>query len=136
MSSLKNKDRHILDRPSIFRLLDLSGLSSPPLCPRPWAFFSANLHIIFENLKQVFWYQRRIQDLVKYLKAVDYFYKMLHLRCLTVLWIWFPFWNKKKFIALNSVIKIQRIEQFWTQIKNFYWISHARSNFLKICDCK
>ena len=53
MSSLKNIDRHKSDRPSIFRLLDLSGPSSPPLCPRPWPFFSANRHVISENLRQV-----------------------------------------------------------------------------------
>ena len=119
MSSLKNMDRHIADRPSIFRLLDLSGPSSPPLCPRPWPFFSPNFHVISENSKQVVWYQRRIQDPVKYLKAVDYFYKTLHFRCLTVLWIWFPFLNKK-YMVLNSVIKIQRIEQLWTQIKDIH----------------
>ena len=34
MSSLKKKDRHISDRPSIFNLLDLSGPRPPPLCHR------------------------------------------------------------------------------------------------------
>ena len=96
MSSLKNKDRHISDKPSIFRLLDLSvpqplGIGS--WSPQP--SFAANFHVISENLKQVIWYQWRIQNPVKCLKAVDYFCKTLHLRCLTGLWIWFPFWDKK-----------------------------------------
>ena len=95
MSSLKNKERQILERSSIFRLLDLSRLRPPPLCPRSRPFSSANLYVISENLKQVVWYQRRIQGPVKYLKDADNFYKTLHLRCLTVLWIWFSFWNKE-----------------------------------------
>ena len=53
MSSLKNKERHISDRPSIFRLLDLFGPGHPPLCPPPRPFFPANLYVISENIKQV-----------------------------------------------------------------------------------
>ena len=116
MSSLKNKESHISDRPSIFRLLDLSAPGHPRLCPHPRPFFFANLYVISENIKQVVWYQRRIQDPVKYLKPVDNFYKTLHLRC----WQWSGYgslFETKKFIALISAIKIQRIEQFWTQTK-------------------
>ena len=53
MSSMKNKERHISDRPSIFRLLNLSGPGKPALCPSLRPFFSANLYVISENIKQV-----------------------------------------------------------------------------------
>ena len=53
MSSLKNKERHISDRTSIFRLLDLYGPGHPSLYPLPQPFFSANLCVIFEDIKQV-----------------------------------------------------------------------------------
>ena len=52
-----------------------------------WSSFSGKFHIISANLKQVVWYQRRIENPVKHLKAIDYFYKRLYLRCLTGLWI-------------------------------------------------
>ena len=45
MSSLKNKDRHISDKPSVLRLLDLSSLQ-PLLLGRPQPSFSASLHVI------------------------------------------------------------------------------------------
>ena len=39
MSSLKNKDRHISDKPSIFSLLDLPGPQTLRLGPWPPALF-------------------------------------------------------------------------------------------------
>ena len=59
-------------------LLFSGYLIYPPPSPRPSPLclrlsFFANLHAISEHLKQIVWYQRPIQNSVKYLKAVHYF---------------------------------------------------------------
>ena len=83
------------------RFIRLSAPGPRPsyLTPRLRASCSANLRMISVSLKEAVWYQRCIQNFVKHLKAANYFYKTLHLRCLTGslirLWIWFPFWKKK-----------------------------------------
>ena len=64
---------HILDKPSVFRLLDLSSPQISSLSPCLRLSFTANLHVISEHLNQIVWYQRPIQNSVKYLKAVHHF---------------------------------------------------------------
>ena len=129
-----------LGKPSIFRLLDLAGTQPRTSALGRQPSFPANLHAISENLKQVIWYQSRIQNPVKYLKAIGCFYKTSHLRCSTALWIWFLSWNKN-FVVLNSIINPapppkNKKNIFGHKYKTVSWIWHARSDFLKIRDCE
>ena len=66
---------------------------------------SANLHVIFVNLKQVAWYQRRIQNLVKHLEAVNCFH-ILDVRKGSEYGSGYcSLFEKKTFIVLNLAIK-------------------------------
>ena len=92
-----------------FRLLDISGPRLPallsgrrPLALAPQPSCSPKLYAISANLKQVIWYQRSIQNLVKHPQTVHYFQKTLHLRCLMMMNCFCGMVDRRKTFSLIS----------------------------------
>ena len=112
MSSLKNKDRHISDKPSIFRLLDLSVPQSPRLGSRPPTLFFCYSYCHFWKPKASYLISVAYSGPCQISKSRWLF--LQNPKCFAGLWIWSPFWNKKVY----SVEYNNEQEQFWTQIKD------------------